>query len=147
MLALSSLYSQNSLLTLHNHYFKIEFRQIFYKAKLTNWITGKSQYISRKLVVGQSPVHNKTISYLKHIKIKYWWQTFFKTAKCFTRQCFSIWNFTHNIQETYLFHTNCYFVVIYEQFLCYIAVLCNNITSSSQQFNKCLCFSPVMNSL
>ena len=58
-------------ITLHNDYFKIEFRQIFYKAKLTNWITGKSQYISRKLVVDQSAVHNKTISYSKHIKVKY----------------------------------------------------------------------------
>jgi len=41
-----------------------------------------------------------------------------------------------------LLDTNCYFVVIYKQFLCYIAVLCNNITTLSQKFNKRLCFLP-----
>ena len=33
----------------------------------------------------------------------------FKKANFFTRQCFSIQNFTYNTQKTYLFDTSCYF--------------------------------------
>ena len=49
--------------------------------------------------------------------ISYPEQTFFKTAKCFTGQCFStcIRNFTYN---TLLFETSSYFV-IYQQLLRY----------------------------
>ena len=58
--------------------------------KLTNQITGKYQYIPKKLVVGQSAARKKTISYLKH--------NIFKKAKCFT----SIQNFTYNTLEMYI---------------------------------------------
>ena len=43
---------------------------------------------------------------------------FFRKAKCFTTQCFSIQNFGYNSQEKSIFDTSCYFV-IYQQFLLY----------------------------
>ena len=65
---------------------------------------------SMKLVVGQSAARKKqkTKKLLK-AQIKYRWQTLFKKAQCFMRQCFSIWNLTCNTKETHLFDTSCYF--------------------------------------
>ena len=40
-------------------------------------------------------------------------------VKCFTRQCFSLWNFADNTQKTYFFDTISCYVFIYLQFLCH----------------------------
>ena len=81
----------------------------------------------RKLVVGQSAA----------CKSK---QAFFRKAKCFTRQCFSIQNFAYNTQEIYFFDTSCYFV-IYQQFLRSYCRTLQQLGTTNKKDNYCLRFS------
>ena len=98
--------------------------------KVTNQITEKYQYIPKKLVVGQSAARKKTISYLK--------RNIFKKANCFTRQCFSIRNFTYNTLETYICLTWAVIFLSTSSFLttmlCTIAALCNNMQLQFKKF-------------
>ena len=61
-----------------------------------------------------------------------------------TIQCFSIRNFAYDTQETYIFDTNCYFV-IYQQFLRgYVRALQQNATVSQKYIYRLRFLLPLL---
>ena len=74
--------------------------------------------------MGQLATRKKTISYLT-LNISMLIANVFKKEKCFTRQRFSLLNFTYNLVETYLFDTSC--CLSTSNFFTTIAALCNNM--------------------